>query len=437
MNLRVLKYLITNFSGRRMRIAITGGIGCGKSTVVKELLRLMPYCAHFDFDKSVQDVYALPSVREKLQRAFGTEDRKQISDVVFSNPQKMRDLDMLTRGPLQVALLDALQSRHVIVEFPLLLESAWSAGDIDFIVSVTCDDATQRERIARRDGATADKIERVIGAQFSARAKAAISDFVIDTSPTAPALDTQLHDAMRAIRRGELRQRALLMDFPKDVWLAVEHAYTEGHRHYHGLDHLAYMFAEYDRYEQHFNFPKTVRKAIWFHDFCYNTGAALYATNEARSARAMVELLREHAPHLLEEADLQDGAVVAGTVGLAAEFIMCTQGHDVVSPYLLSHPRARDDARLFLDIDLAILAAPEEICEQFDENIRKEFAAAYPEKLFASGRAKALRHFLERDRVFLSSHFASREVVARENLTRLIAKWEEIARKSTLKAVAH
>ena len=226
-----------------------------------------------------------------------------------------------------------------------------------------------------------------------------------------------------------LRERALA-DFPEPLWRAIEAAYREPHRHYHGLGHLCAMFSEYDRHASTLRLPRAVRWAIWMHDFHYDVDMARYPTNETRSAATLVALWREHAPHLVALCGPLDSGQDIAMLDLAAELILCTKGHSIGTSVLLAHPQALADAQLFLDIDLSILAAPVEICDRYDENIRKEFAAV-PEALFAAERARALRHFLAREKIFYSAAFAQREAAARGNLQRLIDKWERVAAQST------
>jgi predicted metal-dependent HD superfamily phosphohydrolase len=226
-----------------------------------------------------------------------------------------------------------------------------------------------------------------------------------------------------------LLERALA-DFPAPVWQAIETAYSEPHRHYHGLGHLNAMFAEYDRYESSLRFPRAVRWAIWMHDFHYDVDMARYPTNETRSATTLVTLWHQHAPHLAALREPLDTEGTIATLELAVALILCTKRHELATPFLQAHPQALADAQLFLDIDLSILAAPVDICDRYDENIRNEFAAV-PEALFATERARALRHFLARETIFYSEAFARREAAARANLQRLIDKWERVAAQST------
>ncbi|KWU19144.1 hypothetical protein AS149_12920 [Burkholderia cenocepacia] len=395
----------------------------------------MPQAVHFDFDEAVRALYARDEhFRDALRAAFQTDNRKEVASRVFASPSAMNQLNDITREPLMKSLRMALAHKDVLVEFPLLFEMAGCASDIDFVIAVICDEGTQRARVAQRDHATPAQIDSVIASQFGLATKAAMADFVIDTSPGAQAMPEQFAKLMRAMRRGELRQRAKA-DFSDAVWKDLEHAYTESHRYYHGLNHIWSMFRDYDRLEELFSYPEVVRAAIWFHDFTYQVDLMAYPYNERMSANAVIDTYRRHSPKSLEAlTQLEEGPPV-GTVGLVAELILCTKGHKVDSPFLQRYPTLLADTKMFLDIDLAVLAAPAETCEQFDNNVRREFEAI-PERAFALERAKVLSSFLARERIFFSAVFAEKEETARDNLRRLIDKWEAVAASSTLNAQA-
>lgn len=401
-----------------------------------ELHKLLPQAALFDFDASVRALYGNTLFQKGLRRAFGTDKRKEVATIVFNSPEAMHELNEMTRTALLFRLRQETAAAPLaLAEFPLLLETAWDIAHFDLIVAVTCDEATQKRRVAARDGASDDKIGRVLGGQFSTGAKAALADIVIDTSAGAPALANQLAPVLRAVRLDELRQRAM-KGFPTRFWEAIAQAYSEPHRHYHGLSHLSAMFRQYDQVRHLLNYPEAVSDSIWMHDFRMDVDLAAYSTNEARSARAYLELARDYAPRMLSVTDEHEGGLPYGRVGLVAEFIMCTKGHQVNSPFLQGHPKALADAKLFLDIDLSILSAPAGECDEYDENIRKEFAAV-PDKLFASERARVLRNFLERERIYFTDVFAPHEGTARDNLRRLIARWDAVAATAPLAAIAH
>ncbi|MEM9054827.1 MAG: hypothetical protein AAGB16_05830, partial [Pseudomonadota bacterium] len=82
----------------------------------------------------------------------------------------------------------------------------------------------------------------------------------------------------------------------------------------------------------------------------------------------------------------------------------------------------QSDTELFLDIDLSVLGAREDVFDVYEKNIRKEYAFV-PELLYRRARGGILQGFLARERLYFSDLFQARwETPARANLKRSIDK---------------
>ena len=80
------------------------------------------------------------------------------------------------------------------------------------------------------------------------------------------------------------------------------------------------------------------------------------------------------------------------------------------------------DTRLFADIDLAILGRPEAIFDEYERQVRQEYAWV-PEALFRAGRSAILRSFLERPSLYGTDFFRGKyQNVARANLERSLLR---------------
>jgi predicted metal-dependent HD superfamily phosphohydrolase len=182
---------------------------------------------------------------------------------------------------------------------------------------------------------------------------------------------------------------------PVFAWLAAQ--YASPARAYHTQEHIAECLAWLDRVRALAQHPLELEAAIWFHDAVYEVPAS---DNEARSG----ELAVRHA--------LSSGIPAASAERIAA-LIACT-----------THAAQPDgaDARLLVDIDLAILGAPPHRYQRFERDVRREYAVV-PEALFKQGRVHVLNSFLERFAIYETPYFAERlERQARENLTAAIAQ---------------
>ena len=179
-----------------------------------------------------------------------------------------------------------------------------------------------------------------------------------------------------------------------DTFRRLVEAYSEPERYYHTAEHIDACLRHFDRCSDGLNYPREVETALWFHDAVYQP---LADDNEERSALWTREFLRSH------------GASSEETERVY-RLIMATADH---------HPHTTD-ASLLIDIDLAILGARTGVYDEFERNVREEYAMV-PLPEYREKRAKVLREFLDRDAIYRNEPFASeRESQARENLSRAI-----------------
>ena len=136
--------------------------------------------------------------REILQEN-GAIDRKRLGQRVFADPELRRRLNQITHPRIAqatAAQLAALaQAGHPVAlyEAALLVENGIHHGLAGLIV-VQVDEATQRARLAGRDGLSADEIEQRLRAQAPLADKLAAATHVIDNQGT---LDDTRHQVER------------------------------------------------------------------------------------------------------------------------------------------------------------------------------------------------------------------------------------------------
>lgn len=402
-----------------MRIAVTGGIGSGKSTVVKQLLALLqePVAySLFDFDGHVRALYEDAEFCSLLEKQFGTSSRTELSNRAFADPALKSKLQVLSAERLKAELSLALQEPNIIVEFPLLFEAGWLLEQFTLVVSVICDAEVQLQRVLARDTIPEAKARAIMASQLRPAVKESLSDIVIDTTDGLVDVET----LAQTVKSGALRLRALNDLGSEALWEALQAAYGEPHRGYHTLAHIQALLRGCDAIQPRVQHLRAMRLAIWFHDFVYKVDAE-YSNNEAASAGAMVALISEHAPALMDHRELG-----VSTVDLAIEMILATKGHAVTSAWFDTRPSAALAAKQFLDLDLQILSRSAPVIEQFERDIRFEFQQ-YSLGDYARGRAAALKSFLDRPTVYFSPDFTAHEGPARKNLATMVAAWESVA----------
>jgi predicted metal-dependent HD superfamily phosphohydrolase len=195
-------------------------------------------------------------------------------------------------------------------------------------------------------------------------------------------------------------------------WLAMWHAlsgqpqgqlydqivahYSERHRHYHTARHLDDCFAHFDEIGHLAAHPAEVALALWFHDAIYEPRRQ---DNEERSAD-------------WARASALAAGVAAANADRVHALIMATR-HDALP--------ASVDEQVLVDIDLAILGAPPARFDEYEREVRAEYAWI-PDFLFRAKRKEILQAFLARPAIYSTAPMLERlEARAQANLARSLS----------------
>ncbi len=183
------------------RIALTGGIASGKSTVARLFEALGARL--IDTDQVAREVVIPPSpVLDQIVGRFGpaaltaagTLDRAALRAIVFTDAAARRDLEAIMHPAIaaEVARRSAtLGGPYQLIAIPLLVETG-KAGEYDRVLLVDATPATQHARLMMRDGMTPDAAARMIAAQASRAARRAIAHDIIDNDATVAQLTPQV-----------------------------------------------------------------------------------------------------------------------------------------------------------------------------------------------------------------------------------------------------
>lgn len=186
-------------------VGLTGGIATGKSTV-SEMLRQLG-CQIIDADLLARDVVepGQPALAEiiaefgpEVVTAGGALDRKKLGAIVFTNPERRRRLEAITHPAIRAlftARLDAQAEKGfagiVIFDAAVMIESG-NYKNMDRLVVVVTDEATQMARLRGRDGTDDAEGRRKIASQMPLAEKAKLADYVIDNSGSREATAEQV-----------------------------------------------------------------------------------------------------------------------------------------------------------------------------------------------------------------------------------------------------
>ncbi|MBR2024153.1 MAG: dephospho-CoA kinase [Clostridia bacterium] len=152
------------------RIAITGGIGSGKSSVVKYLAT--QGFSTFSCDEIYAKVLSEPAYVQEMAKLFpsavvdGRIDKKILSSIVFNDNVARERLNALAH-PIIMQRLFALMNTATSVSFaevPLLFEGDYDTS-FDGIIIVERNDNDRAQAVCKRDGTTIAETERRMKAQ--------------------------------------------------------------------------------------------------------------------------------------------------------------------------------------------------------------------------------------------------------------------------------
>ena len=193
-----------------MLIALTGGIGSGKSTVASEWVRLG--AIEIDADQLAREVVEpgqpglaalVAEFGEQVLDATGQLNRAKLAEISFSDPGTRKKVESLLHPLIQelAAQRTKLNSQGVIVyTIPLLVETQ-SPLRFDKVVTISCPESIRIERLLARGMSREDAVRR-IASQATDAEREARSDVVIDSNCTLPELLSRARDVYKALTHG-------------------------------------------------------------------------------------------------------------------------------------------------------------------------------------------------------------------------------------------
>jgi dephospho-CoA kinase len=196
-----------------LKIALTGGIGSGKSTAAGYFSELgVPV---IDADQLARELVVPGSAAaEEIAAAFGPGvigqeghlDRARLRRIVFADPEQRRRLEAILHPRIYAEMrrrAQALQAPYCILVIPLLLETAETAI-ADRVLVVDAPEALQRARARARDGLSETDLDAVLQAQVSRAERLRAADDVLVNDGDA----AQLRAAVAALHQRYLRLAA-------------------------------------------------------------------------------------------------------------------------------------------------------------------------------------------------------------------------------------
>lgn len=187
--------------------AITGSIGCGKTTLAKIVLE-MGYPV-FDADRWVRRIYNNKDFLSELNRVFegivcnGVADKRKLRSIVFRDNKKLKQLENLIHPCLRneikkIIRINARKKGILFIDAALLFEMNWDKY-CDFIVVADVNPEIQKKRVMKRDNITENDFERINNLQMKNADKIKLADIVVDTNKKLNILKVYMINIIKGI----------------------------------------------------------------------------------------------------------------------------------------------------------------------------------------------------------------------------------------------
>jgi len=190
-----------------IRIALTGSIGMGKSTVAKMFESAgVPV---FDADAVVRQLQGPGgSLVDKIGALFpgcvrcGTLDRDCLAEIVLADPAKLALLEGIVHPAVREArehfIAGRAQAPALVFEIPLLFETG-GEKEFDKVIVVSAPPEVQLGRVLQRPGMSAEKLRSILARQMPDEEKRRRADFVIDTGTDLSTTEGQVRDILACL----------------------------------------------------------------------------------------------------------------------------------------------------------------------------------------------------------------------------------------------
>lgn len=172
-----------------LKIGLTGGIACGKTTITKEFSKLG--APVIDADIITRELMRPDTeLSKKIIEHFGTTildkngelNRTKLGDIVFNDATEKKWLESLIHPAVRQVMTDKIKNinyPYCILAIPLLVETLPNPL-VDRILVIDCNDKLQLQRLQTRDNLNKEQAQNIISQQSSRQARLKLANDVID-----------------------------------------------------------------------------------------------------------------------------------------------------------------------------------------------------------------------------------------------------------------
>ena len=193
------------------KIAITGNIGSGKTTISNILLKA-GYKV-FQCDKEISNLYLVKNLKNEIKNTFenkvknlffknGRINKIALSDYVFSSSMQLRRLEKIIYYYLEITKKDFLEKNKkkeiLFFDIPLLFEKKLE-DEYDFIIYLFLNKENQKKRVLKRKNMSEDKLKKILKNQKNFSKSKKIS-LLIDTNKKKVEVKQTLLEFIKKLR---------------------------------------------------------------------------------------------------------------------------------------------------------------------------------------------------------------------------------------------
>ncbi|WGH75618.1 dephospho-CoA kinase [Tenacibaculum tangerinum] len=173
-----------------MVIGLTGGIGSGKSTIVKMFSEFKNIAIYIADDEAKKLMSTSPKIKTQLIAKFGNEvftngelNKPYLASIVFKDKDKLALLNAIVhpivKEHLQNFIKNNYKKSYILYENAILFENG-SDAFCDKIITVTAPKDVRINRVVKRDNITVEDVKNRINNQWSETKKILQSNYLIE-----------------------------------------------------------------------------------------------------------------------------------------------------------------------------------------------------------------------------------------------------------------
>ena len=174
-------------------VALTGGIGSGKSTASEMFASLGVPIVDVDVishQLTKADGLLIPVIKQTFGEDFinsdGALNRTKMRELVFNNSQSRLQLEAILHPAIHVEAMQKLAGNHhapyQILAIPLLTKNSPYLKSIHRVLVIDSDEAAQINRTVQRSGLTKQEVHNIMSAQISREERLALAEDVIENN---------------------------------------------------------------------------------------------------------------------------------------------------------------------------------------------------------------------------------------------------------------